>query len=296
MSGITPLPTPPTRADPTNFAARGDAFMAALPQFVEEANALGAAMGLVGPAPGPATFTALTVTGAIICPDEADGQNAFICFGAVDDGTGFAAIHPGAFNALNEGVQTMAWANWGFFACEENQRGIIGWHTTFAAGKKFEIVQAGNTPGGIGLTHFSTTPGVGPSIVLHRANDATIPALVDTNHTTVAAGDTLGSILAEGSDGSDASDEGWASSSQIIFEVDGVVATGVVPGRIVFRTASATGAVSERARIDALGAFSMTHRVNAPTANLGTGAYIYVESGAVKVRGGSGTVTVLAPA
>ncbi len=38
---ITPLPTPvPSRADPANFAARGDAFLSALPTFATEANAL----------------------------------------------------------------------------------------------------------------------------------------------------------------------------------------------------------------------------------------------------------------
>lgn len=37
---ITALPTPPTRSDPATFAARGDAFMTALPLFVSEANAL----------------------------------------------------------------------------------------------------------------------------------------------------------------------------------------------------------------------------------------------------------------
>lgn len=38
---ITPLPTPvPSRADPANFAERGDAFLAALPAFAAEANAL----------------------------------------------------------------------------------------------------------------------------------------------------------------------------------------------------------------------------------------------------------------
>ena len=37
---ITPLPTPPSRNDPTNFAARGDAFLGALPTFATEANAL----------------------------------------------------------------------------------------------------------------------------------------------------------------------------------------------------------------------------------------------------------------
>lgn len=43
---ITALPTPPTRADPANFAARGDQFLAALPLWTTQANALAAAMNL----------------------------------------------------------------------------------------------------------------------------------------------------------------------------------------------------------------------------------------------------------
>jgi hypothetical protein len=38
MTTITALPTPPSRDDPANFASRGDAFMAALPDFVTETN------------------------------------------------------------------------------------------------------------------------------------------------------------------------------------------------------------------------------------------------------------------
>lgn len=37
---ITPLPTPPSTDDPTNFDARADAFLGALPTFATEANAL----------------------------------------------------------------------------------------------------------------------------------------------------------------------------------------------------------------------------------------------------------------
>ena len=43
---INNLPTPPSRSDPTNFATRGDAFMAALPAFVTQANETAAAMNL----------------------------------------------------------------------------------------------------------------------------------------------------------------------------------------------------------------------------------------------------------
>lgn len=37
---ISPLPTPPSREDPANFATRADAFLGALPTFQSEANAL----------------------------------------------------------------------------------------------------------------------------------------------------------------------------------------------------------------------------------------------------------------
>lgn len=40
---ITPLPTPPSRSDPANFADRGDDFLGALPTFATEANALAVA-------------------------------------------------------------------------------------------------------------------------------------------------------------------------------------------------------------------------------------------------------------
>jgi hypothetical protein len=41
---ITPLPTPPSRSDPANFADRGDAFLGSLPTFTTEANALATAV------------------------------------------------------------------------------------------------------------------------------------------------------------------------------------------------------------------------------------------------------------
>ena len=37
---LTPLPTPPSTTSPSNFDTRADAFLAALPQFTTEANAL----------------------------------------------------------------------------------------------------------------------------------------------------------------------------------------------------------------------------------------------------------------
>lgn len=44
---ISNLPSPPSRSDPTNFPARADAFLSALPQFVNETNALAANLNTV---------------------------------------------------------------------------------------------------------------------------------------------------------------------------------------------------------------------------------------------------------
>lgn len=46
MPAVTPLPTPPSRSDPTNFAVRGDAFLGALPQLATEINAAAVALTL----------------------------------------------------------------------------------------------------------------------------------------------------------------------------------------------------------------------------------------------------------
>lgn len=43
---ITALPTPPSRSSPSTFSERADAFLAALPTFVNEVNAVAAAMDL----------------------------------------------------------------------------------------------------------------------------------------------------------------------------------------------------------------------------------------------------------
>jgi hypothetical protein len=44
MTTITQLPDPPSTADPANFAAEADAFIAALPEFVDEINEFGATL------------------------------------------------------------------------------------------------------------------------------------------------------------------------------------------------------------------------------------------------------------
>ena len=60
---ITALPTPPTRADASNFATRADAFMTALPPFGVEANALQADVNSKQGTASTAATTATTKAG-----------------------------------------------------------------------------------------------------------------------------------------------------------------------------------------------------------------------------------------
>lgn len=62
---ITSLPTPPSRSDPVNFAARGDVFLGALPTFATEANALSAEVNANAiNAANSASFAGLSATNA----------------------------------------------------------------------------------------------------------------------------------------------------------------------------------------------------------------------------------------
>lgn len=60
---MTPLSTPPTRSDPSTFASRGDSFLASLPGFVTEANALEANVNAKEATASAAATTATTQAG-----------------------------------------------------------------------------------------------------------------------------------------------------------------------------------------------------------------------------------------
>jgi hypothetical protein len=60
---ITPLPTPPSRNDPTNFSTRADAFLGALPDFATEANALAVDVNADAVAAAASASTATTQAG-----------------------------------------------------------------------------------------------------------------------------------------------------------------------------------------------------------------------------------------
>lgn len=141
---------------------------------------------------------------------------------------------------------------------------------------------------------------LGPRLDFAKSRNATVGS-----HTIVSASDELGGIRFYGSDGS-----AFVQSASIVALVEGTPATGIVPSTLRFSTASSAGTVTERMRIDSSGNFlvGMTtiatssaktiHIANgtAPSANPSGGGVLYVESGALKYRGSSGTVTTIAVA
>lgn len=84
----------------------------------------------------------------------------------------------------------------------------------------------------------------------------------------VASGDNLFDVYAVGYDGTD-----YAIATAIEHEVDATVANNQVPGRIKFSTASTTGTLTERLRIDSAGlvTFANAIRIHSTTSTGATG-------------------------
>jgi len=99
--------------------------------------------------------------------------------------------------------------------------------------------------GGMALNTFSATGSHGSVLDFNKSASGTLGA-----HGAVSSGDTLGFFAFRGSDGAN-----YQRAAEVNGEVDGTVSSGVVPGRIRFRTANSSGTMTESWRIDKDGAF-----------------------------------------
>ena len=90
ITPLTPLPLPPTRQDPINFAARADAFLAALPDFQIELNTLASELDSIG-----INATQSEINAAQSATDAQDAANVA---GAFADYKGLWSSLTGALN------------------------------------------------------------------------------------------------------------------------------------------------------------------------------------------------------
>jgi hypothetical protein len=96
--------------------------------------------------------------------------------------------------------------------------------------------------GTIGQYRYSAD-NAGTELTFNKSRSATLGT-----QSAVTTNDALSILRFAGSDGTSFTD-----ATRIIGAVDGTVSTGVVPGRIVFSTASSAGTLTERMRIDSAG-------------------------------------------
>jgi hypothetical protein len=106
----------------------------------------------------------------------------------------------------------------------------------------------------------------------------------------VANGDALGAVTFNAADGS-----AYRQAAKIISEIDGAPSVGNTPGRLAFEVCNGTGGTVRRMEVNSAGNVKIFNTSSAPSSVSG-GGMLYVESGALKYRGSSGTVTTIANA
>ena len=119
---------------------------------------------------------------------------------------------------------------------------------------------------------------------------ATAPG-TDAN-TIVASGDQISTFLFGGADGS-----AYKYAAQITAGIDGTPGANDMPGYLLFRvTADGAASPSDALKIGNDRVLTINNCVAAPSGTPTTSGYLYVESGALKYKGSSGTVTTVANA
>jgi len=246
-SPITALPTPPTRDDSVNFSARADAFLAALPVFGTETNAV--AVNAYNNAVLAEAGATSASTNATIAANAATLATSAVNASLWVSGTTYALsaivwsplngqlyrrIIAGA-GTTDPSLDTVNWVSVNAFTFDGNNAqilgnlGVGGDTTGVVAGttvtSKFCVKNEGAQPLG-GFVHANNSAATSGAGVFACRSRGTLAA-----PTVVQNNDRLASIFIAGHDGTD-----LALSAQIDFEVDGAPGSNDMPGRIIFKT------------------------------------------------------------
>jgi hypothetical protein len=165
----------------------------------------------------------------------------------------------------------------------------------------------------VGNSYVSTTPPASGAIIVGNVGIGT--SSIVTNASLQVNKTTAGSLSVFSSSDGGANDETLQfrtsyslAANANIAEITGAPSN--TGGRLIFRTTSNAGTVTERLRIDETGNFGfngtsfgggtqvifIANRTANPSGNPTGGGILYVEAGALKYRGSSGTTTTIANA
>jgi hypothetical protein len=128
------------------------------------------------------------------------------------------------------------------------------------------IIMEGDGTASVNIMRTSSDV-AGSNILLRKARGTS------TSKTAINNNDSIGFVGMQGFDGTT-----YLQGADVLGQVDGTVSTGVVPGRLIFRTASSTGTNTERMRITSAGlvgiggtpSSAMVQIFNNTAANAGT--------------------------
>jgi hypothetical protein len=254
MTTITALPDPPSRADPANFAARGDAFLGALPTFVTEVNQVGAEVTAAsGHAATATTQAGIATTAAGTATTQAG--IATTAAGTATTQAGLAATAKTAAEAAEDGAQ----------AAQAAAEALVGSAVTSSGTQTLTNKTIQNPT----VTQNLNFSGTGNRITGDFSN-ATIPSRVMFQTSTVNGATSIG-LMPNGSGGGGginiftAPDPANASLAQVL----------AIPGSDIRFTSSLTGTGAflpmtfhiggaERLRIDTSGTTTLGGTSTAP--------------------------------
>jgi len=151
--------------------------------------------------------------------------------------------HGGSYSDLVG--STSQWTTTGSDIYFANKVSIGGTTPVVRLGQKLDV-SATSDYGGIAVNTWSATGSHGSVVDFNKSGNATVGS-----HSAVASGDTMGFFVFRGSDGT-----AFQRAVEVNGEVDGTVSSGVVPGRLRFRTSNSSGTMLERWRIDSSGHFT----------------------------------------
>ena len=153
---------------------------------------------------------------------------------------------------------------------------------TYSAAHLLQIQTTANNA--VQISDFSSNQ-FASAVDFSKSRSATIGPNV-----SVSDGDALGLLIFNAADGTT-----YRQAAKIVAEADGAVTTGTTPGRIAFETSFGASSPLRRMEINNAGNLKIFNTSAVP-ASVSGGGMLYVEAGALKYRGSSGTVTTIANA
>lgn len=158
--------------------------------------------------------------------------------------------------------------------------------TTMGLSPQLQVHGTGASSSAASVVRWSASAG-GPALHIAKSRGAAVGTFG-----VVSSNDALGDVVFGGDDGA-----AIVSAARIRASVDGATGTNDMPGRIELATTpDGSATLTTRVILDSKGVVFVANAGTVPSANPTGGGYLYVDAGALKYRGSSGTVTTIAAA